>query len=459
MPPFSAVGKRVTIRAGSVCAIVGAAAVSRHESIASALMAERGGKAMQRRTFLAGLGAVGAGLASQPLRARAASGPIRIGFFGPLTGNFSQTGKDMTDGFNLFWEDVGYKVAGRDVKVFVEDSDPEPAGALTKVRRLVEQEQVHTIAGGLLAATGYAIAPYLEQNNSPTIYPVMAPDDITQRKPSRWIVRTAATGSQLTFPLGDYAYKQLNLRRMATISMDYAFGWESNAGFQRVFEDLGGKVVQRIWTPLTAQDYAPYLTSLKKDVDGVYACHTGGLSPRFVKAWSDFGLKGKIALVGVGTLTDENILKGMGDEALGVITSLLYSSALDNPGNKKFSAAYEKRYNRTTSLYSAEGYTGARFYYNALRAINGEAEDKEKFVAALRKVEISDDARGPMKMDDLGNPIQNMYIRKVERVGGLLQNTVIHTYPNVSQFWTYNRAEYLKAPPYDRNNPACKFCE
>ncbi len=414
---------------------------------------------MRRRVFIAGLGAVGAGLVSRPRLARAASGPIRIGFFGPLTGNFSQTGKDMTDGFNLFWEEVGYKVAGREVKVFVEDSDPEPAGALTKVRRLVEQEQVHTVAGGLLAATGYAIAPYLEQNKLPSIYPVMAPDDITQRKPSRWILRTSATSSQLTFPLGDYAYKQLNLRRVATISMDYAFGWESNAGFQRVFEDLGGKVVQRIWTPLTAQDYAPYLTSLKKDVDGVYACHTGGLSPRFVKAWSDFGLKGKIALVGVGTLTDENILKGMGDEALGVITSLLYSSALDNPGNKKFSAAYEKRYSRTTSLYSAEGYTGARFYYNALRAINGEAEDKEKFMAALRKVEISDDARGPMKMDDLGNPIQNMYIRKVERVGGQLQNTVIQTYPNVSQFWTYNKAEYLKAPPYDRNYPPCKFCE
>jgi branched-chain amino acid transport system substrate-binding protein len=203
---------------------------------------------------------------------------------------------------------------------------------------------------------------------------------------------------------------------MATISMDYAFGWESNGGFQRVFEDLGGKVVQRIWTPLNAQDYAPYLAALKKDIDGVYACHTGGLSPRFLKAWSDAGLKGRIPLVGIGTLTDENILKGMGDEAVGVITSLIYSAALDSPPNKKFAASYEKRYNRTTSLYSAEGYTGARFYYEALKAVNGDVEDKEKFLAALRKVEISDDARGPLRMDDLGNPIQNVYIRKVERV-------------------------------------------
>jgi branched-chain amino acid transport system substrate-binding protein len=415
---------------------------------------------MRRRTFLATMGTAAAALAGTPLLGRAAEkGPIRIGYFGPLTGNFSQTGKDMTDGFTLFWDEVGNKVAGREVKIIVEDSDPEPASALTKVRRLVEQEQVHTVAGGLLAATGYAIAPYLEQNKIPTVYPVMAPDDITQRKPVRWIVRTSASGSQLTHSLGDYAYKQLKLRRVATISMDYAFGWESNAGFQRVFEDAGGKVVQRIWTPLSTQDYAPYLASLKKDIDGVYACHTGGLSPRFIKAWSDAGLKGKISLVGVGTLTDENVLKSMGDEAVGTITSLIYSSVLDTPANKKFSAAYEKRYNRGTSLYSAEGYTGARFYYEALKSINGEAEDKEKLIAALRKVEISDDPRGPMKMDDLGNPIENVYIRRVDRVGGKLQNTVIHTYPNVSQFWTYNREEYLKTPVYDRNYPPCKFCE
>jgi branched-chain amino acid transport system substrate-binding protein len=241
--------------------------------------------------------------------------------------------------------------------------------------------------------------------------------------------------------------------------MDYAFGWETNAGFQRTFEDLGGKVVQRIWTPLNIQDYAPFLASLKKDVDGVYACHTGGLSPRFIKAWSDAGLKDKIILVGVGTLTDENVLKAMGDESIGVITSLHYSAALDTPANKKFSAAYVKRYGRGTSLYSAQGYTGARFYYEALKAINGEAENKEKFVAALRQVSISDDPRGPMKMDDLNNPVQNVYIRKLERVGGNLQNTVVHTYPNVSQFWTYKQDEYLKAPAYDRNNPPCKSCD
>src|SRR5258705_10515925 len=117
----------------------------------------------------------------------------------------------MTDGFALFWEEAGNKVAGREVKVIVEDSDPEPTGALTKVRRLVEQEKVHTIAGGILAATGYAIVPYVAQNKIPTVYPITAPDGSTHRKPVRRIVRTSASGSEMPHPLGDAARERLKM--------------------------------------------------------------------------------------------------------------------------------------------------------------------------------------------------------------------------------------------------------
>jgi branched-chain amino acid transport system substrate-binding protein len=196
-----------------------------------------------------------------------------------------------------------------------------------------------------------------------------------------------------------------------------------------------------------------------KDIDGVCATFAGAAAQRFLKQWRDFGFKGKVALVGSGTLTDENILKDIGDEALGVITSLLYSGVLDNPANKKFSAAYEKRHGRSSSLCIVEGCTGARLYYEASKAIKGDVEDKEKFIQALRKVEISDDPRGPMRMDEMGNPIQNVYIRKVERVGGKLQNSVVYWYPMVSQFWTFKKEDYLKQPPYDRNYPPCRFCE
>jgi branched-chain amino acid transport system substrate-binding protein len=401
--------------------------------------------------FLVGLCVVPVGAAER--------GPIRLGFHAPLSGPGSGPGKDMTDGFTLFWEEVGYQAAGRKIEVIVEDDENVPATVVTKARRLVEQAKVHSVAGGLLAAGGYAEAPYVEQQRMPTIFPVTAPDDITQRKVSRWVVRTGHSGSQTTHPMGDYAYRVMGLRRVAAIGFDYSFGWEGVGGFQRVFEELGGKVVQRIYTPLNAQDYGPYLVSLKKDVDGVYFHYSANWAQRFIKQWSEFGLKGRLVLFGVGQNTDENVLKGMGDEVLGLITSLIYSAALDTPANKKFNAAFEKKTGRNTSLYSMQGYTAARFYYEAIKAINGDVEDREKFLQALRKVEITDDPRGPMKMDDLGNPIQNVYIRKVERVGGKLQNTVIYTYPNVSQFWTYNKDEYLKQPIYDRNYPPCRFCE
>lgn len=174
---------------------------------------------------------------------------------------------------------MGDQVAARKVEVVVEDGEGVSTVALTKVRRLVEQAKVHTVAGGLLAAMGYAIAPYVEQNRIPTIYSVMVPHDITQRKPVRWVVRVSHTGSQITHPIVDYAHKQMGLRRVAIVGMDYLFGWEATGGFQHMLEDLGDKVVQRIRTPLNVQGYGPYLASLMTDIDAVLATHTGGQNP------------------------------------------------------------------------------------------------------------------------------------------------------------------------------------
>jgi len=312
------------------------------------------------------------------------------------------------------------------------------------------------MTGGLMASTGYALMPYIDSKEIPMTYPIMAPDDLTQRQRAKWIVRTGWNSSQPNHPFGEYAYNTLKFRKIAMIALDYAFGWENVGGFQKTFEEAGGKIVQKIWTPLTVQDFSPYLSQISKEADAVYAMFTGRTTLQLIKQYQEFGLKGKLPLIGGGTTTDEHALPSMGDEAIGVITALHYSEALDNPANKKFVKAYREKAKKAASYYSEGTYTGAKWIVEAIKAVKGDVENRPKFMEALRKVELKDIPRGAFKLDAYGNPIQNVYIRKVERVGGELQNTVIQTYPNVSQFWKFKPEEFLKQPVYSREYPPLK---
>jgi len=385
-----------------------------------------------------------------------AKGPIKIGFITPLSGGMAANGKDMLAGIQLYLEEIGYQVAGRKIELIVEDDEATPATSLTKTRKLVEKDGVHVMSGGLMASTGYALAPYIDSKEIPMTYPIMAPDDLTQRQRAKWIVRTGWNSSQPNHPFGEYAYNVLKFRKIAMMALDYAFGWENVGGFQKTFEEAGGKIVQKIWTPLTVTDFSPYLAQISKEADAVYAMFTGRTTLQFSKQYQEFGLKAKLPLIGGGTTTDEHALPSMGDEAIGIMTSLHYSEALDNPANKKFVKAFREKAKKAASYYSEGTYTGARWIVEAIKAINGDVENRSKFMEALKKVELRDVPRGNFKLDEYLNPIQNVYIRKVERVGGELQNTVIHTIPNVSQFWKYKPEEFLKQPVYSREFPPLK---
>jgi branched-chain amino acid transport system substrate-binding protein len=385
-----------------------------------------------------------------------AKGPIKIGFITPLSGGMAANGKDMLAGFELYLEEIGYQVAGRKIQLIVEDDEAVPATGLTKTRKLVEKDGVHVMSGGLMASTGYALAPYIDSKEIPMTYPIMAPDDLTQRQRAKWVVRTGWNSSQPNHPFGEYAYSVLKAKKIATIALDYAFGWENVGGFQKTFEEAGGKIVQKIWTPLTVTDFSPYLSQISKEADAVYAMFTGRTTLQFAKQYQEFGLKARLPLIGGGTTTDEHALPSMGDEAIGIITALHYSEALDNPANKKFVKGFREKAKKAASYYSEGTYTGARWIIEAIKAINGDVENRPKLMEALRKVEIKDVPRGDFKLDSYGNPIQNIYVRKVEKVGGQLQNSVIQTYPNVSQFWKYKPEEFLKQPVYSREFPALK---
>ena len=382
--------------------------------------------------------------------AQAPTDPIRIGFIVPLSGANAQNGRDILNGFQLALEEAGYRAGGREIQLIVEDDEAIPAVGLTKTRKLVESDGVHLMAGALLSSTGYALAPYIDSMKIPMIYPVVSADDLTQRRRSPWIIRTGWTGSQPNHAFGEYAYHTMQLRTVATIALDYAFGWESVGGFKRTFEEEGGRVTQQLWTPLSVHDFAPYLASIRRNVDAVYALFLGRTALQFMRQYEEYGLKARIPLIGAGTTTDEHVLPAMGDEAIGATTVLHYSAALDTPANRTFAAAYRARFTRVPSYYSDGGYTSGKWAVAGLEALGGEVEDRSRLLDALRKAKPADLPRGPVELDEYGNPIENIYVRRVERVNGELQNTVIHTFPRVSQFWTYNPADFLREPLYAR---------
>jgi branched-chain amino acid transport system substrate-binding protein len=383
-------------------------------------------------------------------------GPIKIGFLAPMSGGFAAQGKDMLAGAELYLEEIKYQAAGRKIELLVEDDEANPAVGLTKSRKLVEKDGVHIMTGGMMASTAYALAPYIDSKEIPMTYPIMSADDITQRKVPKWIVRTGWSSSQPHQPFGEYAYNVLKFRKVSVVAYDFAFGWECVGGFHKTFEDAGGKILQKIWVPLTAQDMSPYLSQISKDADAVFAVFSGRLTLQFVKQYKEFGLKDKIPLIGGGTVTDEHALPSMGDEAIGIITPLIYSEVLDNAANKKFVKGFRAKAKKAASYYSEGTYSGMRWIVEAIKATNGDVENRAKMLAALKAVELKDLPRGPMKLDHYGNPLQNVYIRKVERVKGELQNTVIHTFPNVSQFWKSKPEDFLKQPVYSRDFPPLK---
>ena len=388
----------------------------------------------------------------------AQKGPIKVGLILPETGPLAANGKDMANGLQLFFEEQGWKLAGREVKLITEDDEGKPPTGLAKARSLVESQGVHVLMGPLSAAVGYAVAGYVTDKKVPTIFPIVSAEDITQRKRSAYIVRTGWTSAQPSQPFGKWVYDNLGYRKIAMIGYDFAFGWEVAGGFQRTFEDAGGQVVQKLWPPLGNADFAPYLAQLRRDVDAIFCIFSGADALRFAKQYSEAGLKSKLPLIGGGTFTDEHVLRTMGDEVLGVVTALHYSAALATPANKKIAQAYEAKFKQIPSYYSEGAYVGGLALKAALVATGGDVENGEKLLGALRRVDLSDAPRGPIRFDDYGNPVENIYVRKVERVGGQLQNTVIYTFPNVSQFWTFKPEEFLRNPVYSRDYPPCKHC-
>jgi branched-chain amino acid transport system substrate-binding protein len=409
--------------------------------------------------MLAGAGFVLAALLTQAV----AQEDLRIGIIAPMTGPFAQVGTDMTNGFKMYLDQTNSTFAGAKVTPIIEDSQGKPDTAVTKARKLILEDHVQLLVGGVLAPEGYALAPVSTAEKTVYIASVPAADDLTQRQLGNYpyFIRTGWTSSQPNHPLGQWACDQ-GYKKIAVVAADYAFGYESVGGFQKAFEDCGGKIIQKMWPPLGAKDFGPYIPQIKPDADAVYSLMVGPMPLQFPKQLRDSGYTRPI--IGGGTSYDESVLPFMGDEVIGDVSSLQYSAGLDTPQNAAFVKGFRAKYGKVPSYFSESNYTTAMMIDMVLKDSGGKFPGPEAFVAKMQALKV-DAPRGPVSFDDMRNPIQNIYIKKVEKTTMFgydkpeLWNVVIKTYPAVSQFWTYGKEKFLQQPVYSRDFPPCKYCE
>lgn len=400
--------------------------------------------------------------------------PIRIGYIAPTTGTFAQFGKDMYDGFKMYLDEIHYTAAGRKIKVYFED-EVNPATAVTKARKLINSDKIDLLAGVFATPSAYAVAPVMQEAGIPFVVTSSGGDDLTQRKRSSTLIRLTYTGCNLGDPLADYAYHKLGWRTVVTAGWDYAFAYEVVGSFQKVFEDLGGKVIQKVWAPLSTMDYSPYVESLNPNADGLLDAIFSSASVRFLRSLKVSGkYTKKNQIVAGGSAVDGWLLPALGDLGVGIYSSYNWSAALQTPKNIEFVKKVQRRLHREATVGMSSNYTGAKWIVKAIEAVNGDVEDRGRFMHALRSIVMDFQGaslRGPLKIDKYGHNIQNIYIRRVEKKADVIpalrvpgnyektQNSVVFTYPAVSQFWTYNPEAYMAKPVFSRDYPPCKYCK
>lgn len=363
----------------------------------------------------------------------------------------------MANGIQLYIDQVNSTMGGRKVELIIENDGSDAATAVQKLQKLVDEDHVNVVDGIMLANISAAVVPMAEKEQIPMVGAVCTSDDLTQRQNLTWFVRTGYTSSQPMLPFGEWVYKNLHYRKIVTLAMDYRFGYEQVGGFQKSFEGAGGQIVQKIWAPLGFVDFSSFIKQIHKDADAVMLVSVGAAAEVMPKQYKELGPG--LPVIGSGSSYDEFILNKLGDESVGVYSPLIYSAALKTPANLKFAAAYRAQFHKDPSYYAECSYTSGMWIKQAIDSLQGKVEDKQRFIEALKKVQLKDAPRGPVRLDPRNSPIENVYVRKVERVHGALQNTVIQTFPNVSQFWKWKDSDYLKQPIFSKEYPPCPHCQ
>jgi branched-chain amino acid transport system substrate-binding protein len=392
-------------------------------------------------------GSGGSGGSTSPA---SANSPIAIGYEVPLTGTAAVDGKQEQQGWNLGLKVFGSTVNGHHIVTYFDDTGGDPTVALSDARSLVQQKHVQIVEGPLLASEDAAVAPYLGAQRIPTDnLAVCGQTQITDDAKYGNALSSGWVCNQPDIIAADYLYQDLGLRHVTVLATDYAFGWLSAGGFIKQFTMLGGKIDKVLWPPLTATDYGPYVSAIPKDTQAVYAETVGAAGPAFTKAYAQFGLRGKIPLYGVTNLFDYSVLPGeVPADVMGDQMAAQYCDGINTSANNKFTALFAKTYHTRPGYYAEAAYVHAELAVAALKSLHGNATDPEAVARALKTTAITA-PRGPVRLSTVVDaPIQNIYICKVEKVNGTLEDVPVKTYTAVQPWGTlpYKTwlAEYTK---------------
>ena len=379
-----------------------------------------------RSQILLAAGAVAGVLAVAPASAQDA---VKIGLILPMTGGQASTGKQIDNAVKLYMQQNGDTVAGKKVEVIVKDDAAVPDNTKRIAQELIVNDKVSFIAGFGVTPAALAAAPLATQAKVPLIVMAAGTSIITERSP--YIARTSFTLAQSSVIIADWALKN-NIKKVVTMVSDYAPGADAEKSFSDRIKANGGEITAAIRVPLANPDFAPFLQrAADAKPDALFIFVPSGQGGTFVKQFIERGMdKAGIKLIGPGDVTDDDLLPNMGDAVIGAVTAHMYSAAHPSKMNKDYVAAFEKAYNFRPNFMSVGGYDGMHLIYEALKKTGGKT-DGEALIGAMKGMKW-ESPRGPISIDpETRDIVQNIYVRKVEKVDGELYNVEFQTFEAV----------------------------
>ena len=370
--------------------------------------------------------------------------PVKVGYLLPLTGVYTKNGLSEQNGFKLGLKHFGTSVDGHPIQVNYANDQGEPAVSLSQARQLVTADHVQVIEGPLLSSSIAVVAPYVLGQGIPEDDLYLASPEQAQAYTKYGAGFTSGwDGFAPTTEGGRWAYDTMHWRHVTTVGLGISFGWQGVAGFASQFTKLGGKIDKEIWVPTNTVDLSSYVSAIPASTQAVFVVLSGSQAANFVNDYKSFGLKKKIPLMGITTLTDQAALPAENPSAaLGIYTDAQYCDGNPSAVNQAFANAYHAAYGVYPSYYSEAGYTKAEILVAALKSLHGQVTSEKALSDAMRAVHITA-PRGPVSFDhSTWSPVQDEYICKVESVHGTPRNVPVVTFPAVPPWGTLSKAEW-----------------